>query len=266
LDGGTALKHGGRDHEARRVLSRHRTVTRAWGSWKGLHLDAGARRPSQRRHGGGARGGTCNSGSRCVDAVTLDKRSSQSKETVMFRKTGAISLAALLVLIAGASVVARADSKREIDVSVTEALRKFTDANPAHNELLHKAVGVLVFPHVTKAGAGIAGEHGDGALLRNGKTVHYYSLTSASVGLTLGAGQRTEVLLFMTKEALSKFEASKGFNLGVDAQVAMVSKGAGGNYDSETLKKPILGFVFDEKGLLGDISLKGSKIKKIEPT
>jgi hypothetical protein len=41
---------------------------------------------------------------------------------------------------------------------------------------------------------------------------------------------------------------------------------AGGSYDSETLKKPILGFVFDEKGQIGDISLKGSKIKKIEPT
>jgi lipid-binding SYLF domain-containing protein len=51
----------------------------------------------------------------------------------------------------------------------------------------------------------------------------------------------------------------------VDAQVALVSQGAGGAYDSETLKKPILGFVFDEKGLIGDLSLKGSKIKQIEP-
>ena len=68
----------------------------------------------------------------------------------------------------------------------------------------------------------------------------------------------------MTQEALGKFEASDGYNLGVDAQVAVVSKGAGGNYDSETLKKPILGFVFDEKGLIGDISLKGTKIKRIK--
>jgi hypothetical protein len=44
----------------------------------------------------------------------------------------------------------------------------------------------------------------------------------------------------------------------------VVSKGAGGGYDSETLQKPILGFVFDEKGLIGDLSLKGSKIKKIK--
>jgi len=75
----------------------------------------------------------------------------------------------------------------------------------------------------------------------------------------------TQKLLTVTREALDKFEASGSFKVGVDAQVAVVSQGAGGAYDSETLQKPILGFVFDEKGLIGDLSLKGSKIKKIEP-
>jgi lipid-binding SYLF domain-containing protein len=183
----------------------------------------------------------------------------------MLRKSAVISLIGLFVLTLGAAVAARADSKQEIDVSVADTLQRFTNANPAHAELLRKAAGILVFPRITKAGAGIGGEHGNGALLKHGQTVNYYSLTSGSVGLTLGAGQRSEVLLFMTREALEKFEASGSFNVGVDAQVAVVSQGAGGAYDSETLRKPILGFVFDEKGLIGDLSLKGSKIKKIEP-
>jgi lipid-binding SYLF domain-containing protein len=183
----------------------------------------------------------------------------------MLRKNVLISLVGLFVLTIGASVAARAESKQEIDVSVSDTLQRFTSANPAHAELLRKAAGVLVFPRITKAGAGVGGEHGDGALQKGGATAHYYSLTSASLGLTLGAGQRSEVLLFMTREALGKFEASHTFNVGVDAQVALVSQGAGGAYDSETLKKPILGFVFDEKGLIGDLSLKGSKIKQIEP-
>jgi lipid-binding SYLF domain-containing protein len=183
----------------------------------------------------------------------------------MLRKSAVFSLIGLFVLTLGATVAARADSKQEIDVSVADTLQRFTNANPAHSELLRKAAGILVFPRITKAGAGIGGEHGDGALLKHGQTINYYSLSSASVGLTLGAGQRSEVLLFMTREALDKFEASGSFNVGVDAQVAVVSQGAGGAYDSETLRKPILGFVFDEKGLIGDLSLKGSKIKKIEP-
>src|SRR6202044_103147 len=162
----------------------------------------------------------------------------------MLRKSAVISLIGLFVLTLGATVAARADSKQEIDVSVADTLQRFTNANPAHAELLRKAAGILVFPRITKAGAGIGGEHGNGALLKHGQTVDYYSLTSGSVGLTLGAGQRSEGLLFLTREALEKFEASGSFNVGVDAQVAVVSQGAGGAYDSETLKKPILGFVF----------------------
>src|SRR6267142_932962 len=183
----------------------------------------------------------------------------------MLRKNVIISLVGLFVLTLGASVAARAESKQEIDVSVRDTLQRFTSANPAHSELLRKAAGVLVFPRITKAGAGIGGEHGEGALLKSGTVINYYSLTSASLGLTLGAGQRSEILLFMTREALAKFEVSSSFKVRVDAQVALVSKGAGGAYDSETLQKPILGFVFDEKGLIGDLSLKGSKIKKMEP-
>jgi len=45
-----------------------------------------------------------------------------------------------------------------------------------------------------------------------------------------------------------------------------VKQGSGGTYDTATLGKPILGFFFHEKGLLGDLSLKGSKITKIKTT
>jgi lipid-binding SYLF domain-containing protein len=188
---------------------------------------------------------------------------SQIEETIMLRKNLALSMAATIVLALGASVAAHAASKQVIDVAVTDTLQRFNNSKPEHAELLKKAAGILVFPRITKAGVGIGGEHGDGALLKGSQTVDYYSVTSASVGATLGAGQHSEIILFMTREALSKFEASHGFSLGVDAQVAVVSKGTGGAYDSETLKKPILGFIFDEKGLIGDVSLNGSKINKI---
>jgi lipid-binding SYLF domain-containing protein len=42
-----------------------------------------------------------------------------------------------------------------------------------------------------------------------------------------------------------------------------VKKGAGGTYDTQTLSKPVLAFVFAEKGLMGDASLQGAKISKI---
>src|SRR4030088_2025142 len=95
----------------------------------------------------------------------------------MLRKNIVITLVGIFVLTLGASVAARAESKKEIDVSVADALQRFTNADPAHAQLLHKAVGVLVFPRITKAGVGIGGEHGDGALLKGGLSTHYYSLS-----------------------------------------------------------------------------------------
>ncbi len=168
----------------------------------------------------------------------------------------------ILALFAGAASIAA--SKEEIDASVSTALKNWEAFNPSHRELESKAAGMLVFPHVTKGGVGIAGEHGEGVLQVGNQTVGYYSVSSASVGLTLGIAQHSEIILFMTQHALDKFRNSKGWSIGADTGVALVKVGAGGTYDSETLKKPILAFVFSEKGLIADLSLQGSKINPID--
>jgi lipid-binding SYLF domain-containing protein len=183
-----------------------------------------------------------------------------SKPMKKFLSIAAIG-ATLATMTAGTSL---ADSKPELDVSVHETIKAFDALNPHNRQLLHTAAGALVFPRVTKAGAGIAGEYGEGALRVGGKTVGYYSVSSASVGLTLGAAQHSEVLVFTTQEALNQFTSSKGWSVGADTGVAMISKGGGGNYDTDTLKKPVVGFVFAEKGLIGDASLEGSKIDRLD--
>jgi len=170
----------------------------------------------------------------------------------------------LMMLSLFASSAAFADSKGEIDASVSQALKQFYAMNAKHKELADKAAGMLVFPRITKGGVGIAGEYGEGVLQVNGMTVDYYKITSASIGLTLGVASRSEIVMFMTQESLDKFKESEGWKIGVDAGVAIVSQGAGGQYDTKTLQQPILGFVFGEKGLIGDLSLEGSKITKME--
>jgi lipid-binding SYLF domain-containing protein len=151
-----------------------------------------------------------------------------------------------------------ARTKAEIDANANRAVARFYRLNPEHKSLANKAAGILIFGRVTKGGAGIAGEYG--------KTVNYYKVESASVGLTLGAAEHSEVILFMTRDSLDKFMNSQDWSAGADTSFALVSKGASGQYDSATLEKPILGFIFHEKGLLGDLSFEGSKITKIKTT
>jgi lipid-binding SYLF domain-containing protein len=171
-----------------------------------------------------------------------------------------VTTAAVAALIGG---VALALDTAALDQQVSATLQSFYALSDKNKYLADNAAGVLVFPRITKAGAGIGGEHGDGALLVNGKTVGYYSSSGASVGLTLGVSRHSEVILFQTAEARDKFVNGKDWSIGADASVAIAKKGAGGNYDNQTLSKPVIAFVFGEKGLMGDASLAGGKISKI---
>jgi lipid-binding SYLF domain-containing protein len=180
------------------------------------------------------------------------------------RRTSRMLSLGLIAVAAFAGPVAMAVDTAAIDQQVTAALEHFYTLNPQNKSLADGAAGVLVFPSVTKAGIGVGGEHGEGALLEKGKTAGYYSTSGASVGLTLGASRHSEVILFKTPEALDKFVNSKNWSIGADASVAVVKTGAGGSYDTQTLSKPVLAFAFGEKGLMGDVSLAGGKISKIE--
>jgi lipid-binding SYLF domain-containing protein len=68
----------------------------------------------------------------------------------------------------------------------------------------------------------------------------------------------------MTREALDKFRASKGWQAGVDASVALIKVGASGSLDTSTAKQPVIGFVFNQRGLMYDLSLEGTKFTKIK--
>ena len=179
-------------------------------------------------------------------------------ETMRMGRMGVWLLALLL------SSSTWAGSREEIDAEVRQALKEFRQHTSAGHELSQKAAGMLVFPSVVKAGIGVGGEYGEGALLVGGKPVAYYNIAAASIGFQLGAQARTEIILLMTENALSKFRNSEGWKAGVDGSVALVTLGAGGSIDTETAKKPIIGFIFSNKGLMYNLTFEGSKITKID--
>lgn len=169
----------------------------------------------------------------------------------------------LLIALLSMASVGHAASKQEIDADVQSALKAFYDLAPGNKELASKASGILVFPTVMKAGFVVGGEYGEGALQVAGKTIEYYSIASASFGLQIGAQSRSEVILFMDKNTLDNFRMHDGWSAGVDGSIAVVESGAGKGISTETAKEPIIAFIFSNKGLMGNLSLEGSKFSKI---
>jgi len=159
--------------------------------------------------------------------------------------------------------IADASSAEEIDIRVDAALEQFAKEVNGGGEFLKKADGVLVFPSVIKAGIGIGGEYGEGALRIKGKTVNYYSTASASIGFQFGAQSKSIVMVFLAEKSLFDFRKSDGWKAGVDGSVALVEWGVGKDINTVEIKDPIVGFIFSNKGLMFNLTIEGSKFTKI---
>ncbi len=173
------------------------------------------------------------------------------------------AFSAMLVVTLLFPGVGLAASAREIDIKVDDAIQQFYKEVGGARRFVNGSVGMLVFPSVIKAGFGIGGEYGEGALRVKGKTQGYYSTAAASIGFQAGAQSKTVIMVFMTQRALDKFRNSEGWKAGVDGSVALIDLGAAESIDTQNIKDPIVGFIFGNKGLMYNLTLEGSKITRL---
>ena len=171
---------------------------------------------------------------------------------------------AFVVVCATFATYAEAKTAGEINASVNAALNRFYKQVGGAKEFMSQAKAVLVMPNVTKAGFFAGGQYGEGALRIGGKTAGYYNLVAGSFGFTFGAQRMDIIIAFMTDEALQGFRKVDGWEIGIDGNVALITIGAGTRLDTTTARDPIVGFVFDAKGLMADLSLKGAKFTRIK--
>lgn len=91
-----------------------------------------------------------------------------------------VSLALSVIALQPSS--GRAASAAEISRNAKAALNSLYSSNPAARVVGKKAKAVLVFPQIIKGGFMVGAQHGDGALIANGRTVGYYNTVAASYG------------------------------------------------------------------------------------
>ena len=186
-------------------------------------------------------------------------------------KAAAITIMAASLALAGCTTTrntpdnaaTNASTREPINASVDATLSRLYSNVPGSRELVAKSQGVLVFPNVIQAGFFVGGQTGNGALRVHGATVGYYNTSSLSVGLQAGAQSKAVIFLFMTQDALTKFRTSHGWAAGADASVAVVKMGANGAVDTTTATSPVQVFVLTNAGLMGDVSVNGTKVTRL---
>jgi lipid-binding SYLF domain-containing protein len=152
-----------------------------------------------------------------------------------------------------------------IDRDAKAVLDKLYKNTPDAKVLADKAVAVLVFPSIVKGGFIIAGQFGDGALRKNGKSVAYYRSLAASYGFQgWGSSVWLHIVLWTTLR-FSILYNSDGWELRVGPSLVVLDEGFGKNLSTTTLQKGVYAFIFDQKGLMGGAGIQGSKITRINP-
>jgi lipid-binding SYLF domain-containing protein len=169
---------------------------------------------------------------------------------------GMLALAGQVALAAGAAELAR---------DANASLQKLYATAPAAKALGPKAHAILVFPKFTKAGLGVGGQFGEGALLKGGKAIGYYTTTGLSTGLQAGAQQFGSAMFFMNEKALAQLNKAEGFEVGVGPSVVVVDEGMAKSTTTTTMKDDIYAFIFGQKGLMAGLGIQGNKITKITP-
>jgi lipid-binding SYLF domain-containing protein len=176
----------------------------------------------------------------------------------------AVSLLAAGCTTTGAGSGDPATRRKSIDAEVDRALSNLFTQAAGSDELVKSARGVLVFPSVVSAGFVVGGASGEGALRQAGKTTGYFRSTSAMFGWLAGAQSTSIIYLFMTQDALDKFNASRGWQFGVDAGVTLVNVGANARVDTRNVQQPIVAFVLTNAGLMANVSLDGTRIARLD--
>ena len=160
---------------------------------------------------------------------------------------------------------ALADSAQKLNSDAKAAIQSLVKNNPKAKAIRDKAIAVLVFPTVTKAGLGIGGQYGEGVLyLKGGKVGGYYSTAGASVGLQAGAQVYGYVMFFLSRKTLDYLDASAGFEVGVGPSVVVGDDGVGNSTTTTTAQDAIYAFIFDQKGAMAALGIQGNKITKID--
>ena len=163
-----------------------------------------------------------------------------------------------------APVPSLAQPHPELMAKAQAALNTLKSQVPLAATLEKRAVAVLVFPEVTKAGFLIGGEYGNGVMLKHGKFAGHYNTAGISYGLQAGAQTFGYAMFFMNEAALKALDAAGGFQVGVGPSVVVMDEGKAKTFTSATLTSDAYAFIFGQQGLMAGVGLEGTKITRLK--
>lgn len=188
----------------------------------------------------------------------------KQRRSVVFAGAGLVALGASGCTTTSDTGGDPAARRQAIDSAADSALSRLYAQQPGTKELVGSARGVLIFPSFVSAGFVFGAGSGQGVLRAGGRSAGYFRMTEASAGLLAGAQSQAVFILFMTDEGLKRFQDSRGWTVGTDASISMFNVGANAQLTTQTVRQEVIGFVMTNAGLMGNVSLNGNRVTRLD--
>ena len=168
------------------------------------------------------------------------------------------------LVLAGITLLTTSTASANLVSDSRLALQQLVAQNPAAAKAKSKAIAVLVFPQVVKAGFILGAQEGQGILFLHGRPSGRYRTVAASYGLQAGVQRYGYALFLMNQKAVDWVNNTRGWEIGTGPSVVIVDKGMARSFTTDTLHSGIYAFTFDQQGLMAGLGLQGSKIMRID--
>jgi hypothetical protein len=170
--------------------------------------------------------------------------------------------AAGALLLAGCETAPQtAQARTTLDSEVQNTIRVAKTTDPGLQSFFDSSAGYAVFPRVGAGAAVVGGAFGRGQVFERGRLIGYATLTQATVGLSLGGQEYSELIFFQTPEVLNNFRTG---NLSLTAEASGVALTTGASAKAN-FQNGVAVFTMQPGGLMFSAAVGGQKFN-FEPT
>ena len=159
-----------------------------------------------------------------------------------------------MLFVTGCETVPETEAGRDsLHNSAQNTLNEMTATDPSLREVIDRAAGYAIFPEVGKGAFVVGGAYGRGVVYERGNMIGYADINQASVGLQAGGQSYSELVVFMSQDALNNLRGGK-FDVGANAEAVALTQGIA---RQANFSKGVGVFVVPRGGLMAGISVQG---------
>lgn len=169
---------------------------------------------------------------------------------------GGAAVALLAMLVIGCRTAPKTEvARQDLESDAQNALSRMLAEDKSLQRVIDNGRGYAIFPNAGKGAFVVGGGYGRGAVYQQGRQIGFADLTQLSVGPQVGGQAFSQLIVFLTEDALDRFKNNR-FAFSANASAVIVKAGAGA---TATSQDGAVVFIMPKAGAMAELSISGQR-------